>query len=1180
MRAVTLLRVCVYAWLLVCLPTGSFAEQPINDPDFQVQGEYVGQGHTMQVIARGDGEFAIVVYDGHGSGAGNSTNPPRRLDGDEDTVAELVEALDLEPGQRKSSTLGAPPPSGATVLFDGSQASLAHWINGKLSADGDLIPGTQTKQHFRDYTLHLEFRTPWMPNASGQQRGNSGVYHQGRYETQILDSFGLEGADNETGAIYEIKAPDTNACLPPMQWQTYDIDFTAARYQADKKIADARITVRLNNVTVQNDVVIPTATRAAKLAEGPSDGPIYLQDHGNPVRFRNIWLLPRDAQREAARPIIPGFERFFANAVDDKGLGGELLISSLGCTACHQGAESILPVKRGPVLSDVAQRLRPDAVLEMIANPHQTKRGTAMPDPWAGADDAQRLTAAKALASYVLLSGSPSQLLDRPTQSSVIKRGKQLYHSVGCVACHIAFDGSQTPASTSVPLGKLESKYTVDSLAQLISNPHQIRSGSRMPSLVGSSDDAYAIASYLTRRVTERKSKAKFKRQIYKGDWDKLPDFDQLTPISVDEVSTLEIKRKADPKHTGMVFESQLLIRSAGEYEFFLQSDDGARLFVGTNVIDHDGIHPNTTKSETFALEPGLHQVRVEWFNKAGEIDLQVRVNDPLLGTLPLHDMISDGNTDQGPLLENRFQPDPNLASQGKRLFQTAGCASCHAFQSIQPTPSSAPALADLRSDRGCMAAEVQSPAVDFLLSRKQSLAIARAIELRKQHRSQTTVTDDHDRVHLMMAGLNCYACHRRGEIGGPEPTRDSIFQTTTKEMGWEGRLPPPLDGVADKLNAKYLGKILADGAHQRAYMLTRMPGFGADALQPLQDSLTRLDQQQTKVTVPPHWPSSVPDGRKLVGGNGLSCIKCHSYDNVTGGGLGVIDLLAMPDRLRRDWFARYLKDPTRYRPGTRMPNSFPDGRSAFTKLYDGDPDKQIAAMWDYLQAGKSVKEPAGLRPGAILLTAAERPRIYRNFFEDVSGRGIAVGYPGGLNLIWDAERMGLNKVWKHEFIDAARHWTGRGQGRTTPAGDQVNGLEPWTPLAIGDTLEMTWPSDSGRERGYRFLGYRLDTEGNPTFRYRIGDITINDSIAPAGENALMRTLTVWRPSDRNDAGVIWRLARAEKIEVVDGGFQIGAVRISIENANPKIIAIENQSELRLALPPGESVTVTERIQW
>ena len=139
--------------------------------------------------------------------------------------------------------------------------------------------------------MHLEFRTPYKPTARGQGRGNSGFYAQGRYEVQILDSFGLEGADNECGGVYSVGSPKVNMCFPPLSWQTYDVDFKAARYDAEgKKTKDAIMTVRHNGVVIHQDLVADHSTTASPLKEGPEPGPINLQDHGNPVRFRNIWV--------------------------------------------------------------------------------------------------------------------------------------------------------------------------------------------------------------------------------------------------------------------------------------------------------------------------------------------------------------------------------------------------------------------------------------------------------------------------------------------------------------------------------------------------------------------------------------------------------------------------------------------------------------------------------------------------------------------------------------------------------------------------------------------------------------------------------------------------------------------------------------------------------------------------
>jgi hypothetical protein len=197
----------------------------------------------------------------------------------------------FEKVNRKSKTLGQEPPEGALVLFDGK--SVDQWTDGKLIRKRFLgATNCDSKEKFGDHTLHIEFRTPFMPESSGQARGNSGVYIQSRYELQVLDSFGLEGEDNECGGIYQISKPQENMCYPPLAWQTYDIDFTAARWEGDKKVKNARVTIRHNGVAIHNDLELPKHT-PGRLKEGPGPGSVFLQNHGNPVVYRNIWVLKK-----------------------------------------------------------------------------------------------------------------------------------------------------------------------------------------------------------------------------------------------------------------------------------------------------------------------------------------------------------------------------------------------------------------------------------------------------------------------------------------------------------------------------------------------------------------------------------------------------------------------------------------------------------------------------------------------------------------------------------------------------------------------------------------------------------------------------------------------------------------------------------------------------------------------
>ena len=205
-------------------------------------------------------------------------------------------AEDAKPNDK---TLGLKPPEGATVLLG---STLEAWTkgDGKAAAEWPVVDGEatvgkgniRTKGKFGDFQMHLEFNVPYMPEAKGQARGNSGVYLQGNYELQVLDSYGLMPRSNDCGAIYQQVIPSVNACKPPLQWQTYDVTFHAARRDGDKVVKKARLTVVQNGLTIIDDKEIsPTPGGVGGIKEG-EDGPIMLQDHGNTVRYRNVWIKP------------------------------------------------------------------------------------------------------------------------------------------------------------------------------------------------------------------------------------------------------------------------------------------------------------------------------------------------------------------------------------------------------------------------------------------------------------------------------------------------------------------------------------------------------------------------------------------------------------------------------------------------------------------------------------------------------------------------------------------------------------------------------------------------------------------------------------------------------------------------------------------------------------------------
>lgn len=282
--------------------------------DVSIQTEAANQRFGIQIRALGSGEFEALAYEGglpgdekfneatqlrligrrNGETLVLSGGPwalfagpekCRLINFDGDSLGELPRVI------RTSSTMGAQPPKEALVLFDGKNTD--QFSKARIASEGLLAQGANVNWLLNDFDLHLEFRIPHMPGKQGQQRGNSGVYLQSRYECQILDSFGTERVFNGLGALYRFKPPRLNMAFPPLTWQTYDIRFTAARFGADgKKLRPAHVTSWVNGVKVQDNVALPGPTGAGK-AEEALPLPTLLQDHSDPVRFRNVWVLDR-----------------------------------------------------------------------------------------------------------------------------------------------------------------------------------------------------------------------------------------------------------------------------------------------------------------------------------------------------------------------------------------------------------------------------------------------------------------------------------------------------------------------------------------------------------------------------------------------------------------------------------------------------------------------------------------------------------------------------------------------------------------------------------------------------------------------------------------------------------------------------------------------------------------------
>ncbi|MCA9185509.1 MAG: c-type cytochrome [Planctomycetales bacterium] len=849
---------------------------------------------------------------------------------------------------------------------------------------------------------------------------------------------------------------------------------------------------------------------------------------------------------EPDHAVVPGYERFArgANAAipdNSHWVTEHVLLQELNCVACHitSAANQSLAEhsKRAPNLEHVGQRVHVEYLRTFIANPQHVKPGTTMPQLFHGAAVDEAVTR-QSIESIVHFLASTGQLDQRPPKRQAVGRGKELFHSVGCVACHgpqtddsvVARDTSVGEATgVWVPLGKLSEKYSIPSLTGFLKNPHDARPAGRMPTLGLNDQESSSIAAYLLRDLD---FPANISYRTYRGSWDRLPDFSQLTPDDEGTTTEFDVTDGSEKNQFGMQFETQIQLASDGDYEFFLASDDGSRLTIdGKVIVDNDGVHPTREVTQQVRLVQGRHDVVVEYFEQGGEEILRVEIAGPNLNRTSLDSLvISDsGQHDAAP---ERFVVDPERASVGRELFVRVGCDACHQMPGLPQAKTARTPLKKLRSDQGCLASTVPENAPRFALDNPQRAALARAMA----RAASADEARSEDFLQTQMIAANCYACHQRGDVGGIPHAINNYVTSTQPEMGEEGRLPPPLNAIGDKLRADWMRQLIERGGHDRPNLRIRMPGFGSLIAKEVSREFASLDavQGDDGDELPSEFTRGRQKaaGRQMAGESGYSCVKCHVFGDTQASGIQAISLTTMHERLRPSWFRRYMLDPQEYRPGTRMPSSWPRGQVMLPKILDGQASSQIQAIWLYLTDGPRAQMPQGLGKNVIELVATDEAIIYRNFIEGGGPRAIGVGYPERVNQAFDANDVRVALLWHGAFMDASRHWTGRGQGYSPPLGDNVLRLPNGPSLAVLESPDSPWPTGVRQDDYFQFLGYRLNEKRQPTFRYRIGDAVVEDFCEPIGDKPygpLKRTIGVTAPD--SSQMYWWRLAADKTID-------------------------------------------------
>ncbi|EDY21458.1 PA14 domain protein [Chthoniobacter flavus Ellin428] len=889
---------------------------------------------------------------------------------------------------------------------------------------------------------------------------------------------------------------------------------------------------------------------------------------------------------------------------------GEYLISEMNCAACHDAGpvKQRLASRPSPRL-DAAHgvKVTPQWLHAFLLNPQAETPGTLMPDMLAAMEEPKRAEMAEALTHYLVSLRGAQKATPIGQSAAAINVGRTLYHTVGCVQCHApqelppskADPKNEFPgmARTSIPLGDLAKKFTVAELADFLRDPLKSRPGGRMPSLKLNPTEARAVAMYLLRSQAPEGEEAHLSGlsyEYYEEQLPELPEFDRLTPKTTGNVDTFTLAVAQRKNDFAIRFRGVIAIPTDGEYQFYTKSDDGSRLFIDDKqVVENGGIHPDQERNGKIKLTAGSHSVRVIYFDGGGQTALKVSWKGPGINKTEIPSkVLSHEGKAMLPVGNLEFTVDDTKAAAGANYYISLQCARCHGdLPSKWPITATAPVARPLarlngRQPAGCLSPKVKPGLPRFEISDRQRVVILG--QLGAQAALTAELTPEQQIIRTMTV-MNCFACHNRDHRGGPEGLHREYFANVGEvDLGDEGKMPPQLNGVGAKLRPEWIKAVLTEGGAVRPYMATRMPQFGAANVGQLPDLFSKADSRADATPDPDVAASGVANeankyGRKLIGVGGLTCIACHMFDGHKSLGVPALDLATAGQRLKFDWFRRYLLDPQSLRPGTRMPAFWPNGVATNKDVLGGDSEKQISAIWAYLARKNFTDLPTGLVQGKMELVADKEAIIYRNFIEGGGSRAIGVGYPEKANLAFDANDMRLAMIWQGAFIDAARHRTGRGQGFEKPLGTNVVHEPPGPPFAILNSESAVWPKDTGQAAGWQFRGYLLDAKRRPTFRYSWNDLSIEDyPVAVSGDPdaGFHRTVTVH--AEKPVEHLFFRAAVGKKIKETDGTFAVDeTLKLKFPGSKPIIRDSDNESELLVPLTfQGGEAKFVEEMTW
>ena len=844
---------------------------------------------------------------------------------------------------------------------------------------------------------------------------------------------------------------------------------------------------------------------------------------------------PETAPSESAAPEPPIVTRALSDAERPE---LEQAVARLRCAACHASASERVTPEPAPSLVAIGARKTPEGLRRWLADPQAAKPGTAMPDMLAKLPAREREVALDELVHYLAVQGGPVQPTEREVEVAELELGRRLYHEVGCVACHEPQEDAEDlerslwsfPAEERIApqlaatLGSTAFDTDVDALAAFLRDPLAARPSGRMPSLLLDEVESHAIATYLLRhRISPEGlvTKPGWRYRYYEGTFSSAqPGFFDAKPVREGTLDSLDGLPEHRPDNFGFDFTGLFEIEVAGTYTFWTWSDDGSNLWIdGRKVVENDGDHAPTEHSGEIHLEAGAHEMVVAMYEHGGGQELRVEWQPPggEKQALPAQ-FFSHGS---GRMLgaATTFQLDAAKVERGRARFEQLGCNACHAIESQGIGAPRATPLAELaqRSGDGCVGTTAPARGPHYGLDDEQRVA------LRSLVADATKLTEpctDEERLESTLARLDCRACHRRGDAGGPDLERAKYFREAIEtDLGNEGRLPPLLDNVGAKLHSAWLARVLDEGARVRPYIATRMPVYGSANTSMLPALFEQVDAHGVEDVTPEFDPVLVEAGRKLAGKSGLGCIQCHRFNGAESLGIPAVDLATVSERIRGPWFRQLLADPKSLGMNTRMPEMWqvidtPSGRvqrSPVRDICDGEPARQIEALWQYLSLGASMPLPDGLfvPEREYELVPANGPEICAVFLRGHTPRGLMVGLPEQVHYAWDFEHARAVWAWRGRFFNAAGTWNGRaGALERPPVADAYE-------FPAGGAL-ATEPELVARPRGWS-----LDAAQRPVFRYALGNFEVEETLEPKlrkGGSILVRKLVVSHDGSASEA--------------------------------------------------------------